>query len=157
MLEAEQRNHCMIFQTPVIVVNIGMCKGQITSRAAANKRNRILACFVHSLQNKSLAAGSPIHINHGKAMCYTKAEWNLMLFNFPANSRHPVIDAHLYNAPAQVAIGERYAHNICVLNHPIGIHLQQQLGTSLRIIAVEGTASLCPAKLPGGCQQNNLR
>ena len=90
-------------------------------------------------------------------MSCTEPEWHLVLFDFTADSRNPFIDAHLYNAPAQVAIGERYAHNICVLNHPIGIHLQQQLGTSLRIIAVEGTASLCPAKLPGGCQQNNLR
>ena len=146
----------MVFQHPAVVVDVGMLEIQLATGTATDKWHRELAGLIEGLYHEGFTAGESIHVNHGKGMVGTEAERCLMLVNLPLDGGYTLVYGHGNIAAAYILIWQGNGHNVGILDHAVGIGLQQHHAAVFPSIAIEGVAAGRAAQLSGGGQENQL-
>ena len=110
----------MVFEALAIVIDIGVCKVQITGRAAADKRNREFVGREQRLRNEGFTAGYAVDVDHSEGVANAEAEGRPMFFDFPLDGLYTVIDRHFHGTAAQIGIRQGNMHGVNIVNHAFG-------------------------------------
>ncbi len=108
------------------------------------------------LHHEGFAAGNAVDVDKGESVVHGNAEGHMLLGKFRLEGRHAFCHGHGHLAPAQIVVGQGNAGNIDILNHTVGVNLQQDFAAVFRRFLIIAVPAGHPAELATGSHKDEL-